>query len=50
MMGRAWCLHRARYSTDAAAILQMIREEFDEEEKAYNKQFIRHRSQQEALW
>ena len=50
MMGRARCLHKARYSTDAAANLQMLSEEFNEKEKADNEQFSRHRSQREALW
>ena len=37
MMRQTRCLHKARYSTDAAANLQMLSKEFDKEEKADNK-------------
>ena len=50
MMGRALCLHKAWYSMDVAANLQMLSKEFNEEEKADGKRFSRHCSQREALW
>ena len=37
MMQRPQCLHKAWYSTDTAANLQMLNKEFDKEEKADNE-------------